>query len=166
MQWYLSNDFFYYALFPFIACAYGRNKVLGILMVLFGIMGSWGHNYWSSKDGERIGSPMIEQTYRIYSSWQTDRKHDPYFPPWARYHSHGVGVLFGWLILEQRKNQIFTKIFRNRLLTRVITVTILWGISLTFLWLSLFGIDSCFRVTLKNENAYGQLQIANQIGTY
>ena len=47
VQWYLSNDFFYYALFPFIAYAYGRKRIIGVVLVIFGIMGSWGHNYWS-----------------------------------------------------------------------------------------------------------------------
>lgn len=116
-----------------------------------------------SKDGALVGSPLISQTYRIYSSWPTDRKHDPYFPPWARYHSHGVGVLFGWLILQQRRSLTFTKCFRRRRLLKALVILVLWGISLTFLWLGLFGIDSCFRVTYKNEPAFGKLENADNI---
>ena len=97
VQWYLSCDFFYYALFPFIAVAYGKQKVVGILMVLFCISGSMAHNIWASY----VSKEYIAQTYRVFTQWPQDRELDVYIPPWARYHSHGVGVLFGWVLLSQ-----------------------------------------------------------------
>ena len=105
VQWYLSNDFFYFAIFPFIALCYGRHKIAGIITCLACISVSIGHNLWASLDSH----DYIGQTYKIYSAWPADRKHDPYFPVWARYHSHGVGVLFGWFLLEERRNQFFSK---------------------------------------------------------
>ena len=70
VQWYLSNDFFYFAIFPFIALCYGRHKIAGIIACLACISVSIGHNIWATLDGH----DYIAQTYKIYSAWPADRK--------------------------------------------------------------------------------------------
>ena len=143
VQWYLSNDFFYFAIFPFIALCYGRHKIAGIIACLACISVSIGHNLWASLDSH----DYIGQTYKIYSAWPADRKHDPYFPVWARYHSHGVGVLFGWFLLEERRNQFFSKFLgRRRGLVKLLIILGLYSVGIFALYFPIYGINACFHV--------------------
>ena len=65
VTWYLSCDFFYFALFPFMAVLYGWHKMAGILGVMFCICGSMAHNMYSSF----VSKSYIFQTYRILPQW-------------------------------------------------------------------------------------------------
>lgn len=151
VTWYLSCDFFYFALFPFIAVAYGWRKFVGIGLVLFCISGSMAHNMYSSF----VSESYILQTYRIMTQWPQDRELDPYMPPWARYHSHGVGVLFGWLLLAERKEQIISKFLRRRRpLLRYTLVLMTWAITLGTFWFIVFGLNYCFKVNWTEEGKY------------
>ena len=139
----MSNDFFYYAIFPFIALCYGKHKIAGIIACLACISVSVGHNLWASLDL----NAYISQTYKIYSAWPADRKHDPYFPVWARYHSHGVGILFGWFLLEERKNQFFSKFLGRRGgLVKFLIVLGLYSVAVFTLYFPIYGINACFHV--------------------
>jgi len=68
VAWYLSNDFFYYAIFPFLALAYGKHKIAGKIICLMCISVSVGHNFWSSLDSRSY----IGQTMKIYSTTPAD----------------------------------------------------------------------------------------------
>ena len=87
------------------------HRMAGIGMVSALIIGSMTQNMYSSF----VYKNYILQTYRIMTSWPSqDRALDPYYPPWARYHSHGVGVLFGWLLLAERKNGLISRFLDRR----------------------------------------------------
>ena len=60
VQWYLSCDFFYYALFPFCAVLYGRKKIAGIILVVILTLISISYQFWTSYDSQSY----IYQTYR------------------------------------------------------------------------------------------------------
>ena len=151
VQWYLSCDFFYFALFPFCAIAYGRSKIIGIIWVSILTLISIGYQIWTSYDSQSY----IYQTYRIYSAWPNDRKHDPYFTPWARYHSHGIGILFGWTILNERKNQTI-KIWLNRQksVLKWLIIGSAWACALGLMWITIWLPNSCFRVNWKKDSSY------------
>ena len=84
-----------------------------------------------------------------------DRELDPYMPPWARYHSHGVGVLFGWLLLSERKNQVISKFLRKRrALIRVAIIFATWFVTLGTFWFIVFGLNYCFKVNWVEEGNF------------
>ena len=75
------------------------------------------------------------------------RKHDPYFPVWARYHSHGVGILFGWFLLEERRNQFFSNFLnRRRGLVKLLIILCLYSVGIFALYFPIYGINACFHV--------------------
>lgn len=164
VQWYLSCDFFYFALFPIMAVAYGKHKVisrnfhhmtnfqaLGVSLVLFCTCGSIAHNMYSSL----VSKNYIFQTYRVYTAWPQDRLLDPYMPPWARYHSHGVGVLFGWVLLAERRNKIISSFLnRRKTMVRFALVSFAWIVTLASLWWLIFGPNYCFRVNWTEEGKF------------
>ena len=118
-------------------------------MVIFGICGSIGHNMWSSLVSEN----WIYQTYRIITFVPEERELDPYGPPWARYHSHGIGVLFGWALLAERRTGIISKFLKSRTkFRRSGLVLFVWAVTLTSLWWTIFGINYCFRVNWIEDN--------------
>ena len=118
-------------------------------MVCFGICGSIGHNMWSSL----VSKNWIYHTYRILTFVPEERELDPYGPPWARYHSHGVGVLFGWLLLAERKNGIISRLLKRwSKATRFALILFAWIATLASLWFVVFGINYCFRVNWLEEN--------------
>lgn len=123
----------------------------GILGVTFCICGSMAHNMYSSF----VSESYILQTYRILTQWPNDRELDPYMPPWARYHSHGVGVLFGWLLLSERKNQVISKFLRKRrTLIRVALILATWIVTLGTFWFIVFGLNYCFKVNWVEEGNF------------
>ena len=76
-------------------------------------------------------------------------------PPWARYHSHGVGVLFGWLLLSERKNQVISKFLRKRrTLVRLALILVTWVIVLATFWFIIFGLNYCFKVNWVEEGNF------------
>ena len=102
-----------------------------------------------STDGTRLvrTEPGQEKLKKPWPNVDPCRKHDPYFPVWARYHSHGVGVLFGWFLLEERRNQFFSKFLgRRRGLVKFLIVLCLYSVGIFALYFPIYGINSCFHV--------------------
>ena len=133
-------------------------------MVLFCISGSMAHNIWSSLETNQY----IAQQYRIYQYTlaPTDYEKNQYNPPWARYHAHGVGVLFGWLILAERQNQIISKFLKQqKLFIKWFIVVFAWGVSLSLLWFIIFGVDQCFNVDYIDPPKY-LVPVSNKTGIH
>ena len=117
-------------------------------MVSFMILVSFGYQLWTSLDSESY----IYQTYRVYSTWPQDQKHDPYFTPWARYHSHGIGILFGWIILNERKHgSIRNWLDKQKVWAKYLMITSAWMVSLGLMWFTVWGPNLCFRVNWKEH---------------
>lgn len=82
---------------------------------------------------------------------ETDMVSDVYMRPWYRYHAYGVGILFGWLILEERKENGFKNFVKNNKVVGYMVVTALWFISLFLLYFTIFGFSGwCFQVDFEN----------------
>ena len=126
-------------------------QALGVSLVMFCTCGSIAHNMYSSL----VSKNYIFQTYRVYTAWPQDRLLDPYMPPWARYHSHGVGVLFGWVLLAERRNKIISSFLnRRKTMVRFALVSAAWIATLASLWWLIFGPNYCFRVNWTEEGKF------------
>ena len=149
VQWYLSCDFFYYAIFPFICILYGRNKAVGIIIVCLLSLGSWLQNFFASLYTESF----IAQTFKPLSTgivgWQDNRWTESYLSPWARYHSHGVGLLFGWFILHEQKTSQLRNFLNRNSLIKLSVILLAWGFAIFALYFVTYGIDDCFHVNVK-----------------
>ena len=122
------------------------------------------HNMYSSF----VYKNYILQTYRIITSWPSqDRALDPYYPPWARYHSHGIGVLFGWLLLAERKRSLISNFLNRRSpVMRYAIIAATWIVTLGTLWFVIFGINYCFKVNWTEEGKFlAPLNFANNSDT-
>ena len=76
---------------------------------------------------------------------------DVYMRPWARYHAYGVGILFGWLILAERKGNGFKNFVKNNKIVGYMVVIALWFVSLFLLYFTIYGFSGwCFQVDFEN----------------
>jgi hypothetical protein len=83
------------------------------------------------------------------SSWPSDLDKDIYLTPWSRYHAYGVGILFGWLILAERKGNGFKKFVQKRKILGYSIIFALWALSLFTLYFTIYGFsDICFQVDM------------------
>ena len=160
VQWYLSCDYFYYAIFPFICILYGKNKALGITTVCLLSFGSWMQNFFASFYTESfIAQTFKTQSYGIVYDPEDGRWMDTYLSPWARYHSHGVGLLFGWFILHEQKTSQFRKFLKRSVLIELSVVLFAWSFAIFALYFVTYGIDDCFHINTKEiihfDNGFG-----------
>jgi hypothetical protein len=145
--WYLGCEFWYAALFPLNAALYGVHKALGITFTVLLSIGSISGCWYQSI----IHNTSPYQQLRIPAVMETDMVSDVYMRPWYRYHAYGVGILFGWLILEERKENGFKNFVKNNKVVGYMVVTALWFISLFLLYFTIFGFSGwCFQVDFEN----------------
>ena len=74
---------------------------------------------------------------------------DNYLRIWSRYHVYGLGILFGWLIIELKNGHKFGKFLKS---TK--GAVLLWYVSLALLWITGKRLNSNLR--LRSRNLYSQ----------
>ena len=110
--------------------------------------GSWLHNFFASLYTESF----IAQTFKPLSSgivYGDDRWMESYLSPWARYHSHGVGLLFGWFILHEQKTCQLRKFLNRNILIKLSVILVAWVFAIFALYFVTYGIDDCFHINVK-----------------
>jgi hypothetical protein len=75
---------------------------------------------------------------------------DNYFRIWARYHVYGIGVLFGWLILETKSKKTIPKFLGKSKIFEIFAVLGSWMICAVCLIIPTFLMSWCFEVDYTN----------------
>jgi len=112
-------------------------------------LGSWLQNFFASLYTESF----IAQTFKPLSpgivGWQDNRWTESYLSPWARYHSHGVGLLFGWFILHEQKTSQLRNFLNRNIFIKLSMILLAWGFAIFALYFVTYGIDDCFHINVK-----------------
>ncbi|CBY39986.1 unnamed protein product, partial [Oikopleura dioica] len=145
--WYLGCEFWYAAIFPLNAALYGVHKALGVTFTVLLSIGSISWCWYQSI----IHNTTPYQQLRLPPVVEQDMANDTYMRPWARYDAYGVGILFGWLILAERKGNGFKNFVKNNKIVGYMVVIALWFLSLFLLYFTIFGFSGwCFLVDFEN----------------
>jgi len=132
-------------------------------------LGSWLQNFFASLYTESVINQSFINSWTGIVGWEENRWMESYLSPWARYHSHGVGLLFGWFILHEQKTSQLRNFLNRSILIKLSVISVAWAFALFALYFVTYGIDDCFHVNVKEiihfdfglTSDNGKLQVNN-----
>ncbi|KAF6020538.1 hypothetical protein EB796_021152 [Bugula neritina] len=102
--WYLSNDFQFFIVTPFVVYLMYITSIGGVVLSIAMVIGSTiAATSISVRDDLGLGLGGVrDPKHPPANAQQNQNMSDYYFPPWCRYQSFGVGVIFGFILWKCR----------------------------------------------------------------